>query len=146
MSFSAPRGRSYVRSLCTQIGGGSSPELANSFAAARWGAEGLAISKAAQAALSSGDIGTAEAVEFLGAVREKSVLGSLVGTRPVPLNKLMLARTNGATGFWVSEAAPVPMLKPVLAGSMSVSADTISPARPWSATSRSSSLAARMPS
>jgi hypothetical protein len=119
MSLSAgPRGRSYVRSLCTQIGGGSSPELANSFAAARWGAEGLAISKAAQAALTSGDIGTAEAVEFFGVVREKSVLGSLVGTRPVPLNKLILARSNGATGFWVSEAAPVPLLKPVLAGSM----------------------------
>lgn len=119
MSFSAgPRGRSYVRSLCTQIGGGSSPELANSFAAARWGAEGLAISKAAQAALTSGDIGTADAIEFSGVVREKSVLGGLVGTRPVPLNKLILARTNGATGFWVSEAAPVPLLKPVLAGSM----------------------------
>lgn len=119
MSFSAgPRGRSYVRSLCTQIGGGSSPELANSFAAARWGAEGLAIAKAAVAALTSGDIGTADAIEFFGVVREKSVLGGLVGTRPVPLNKLILARTNGATGFWVSEAAPVPLLKPVLAGRM----------------------------
>ncbi|QRP62702.1 phage major capsid protein [Rhodanobacter sp. FDAARGOS 1247] len=118
MSFSTgPRGRFYIRSLCTQIGGGASPELANSFAAARWGAEGLAISKAAVAALTSGDIGTPEATEYLNAVRERSVLGGLLGTRPVAFNRRMLARTNGAIGFWVGEAAPAPMLKAVLAGS-----------------------------
>ncbi len=118
MSFnSGPRGRSYIRMKAAQFGGGGSPELINTFAAARWN-DGFAISKAAQAALTTGDIGISEAVEFSGAVREKSIVGGIVGTRPVPLNKLMLARTNGATGFWVSEAAPVPLLKPVLAGSM----------------------------
>jgi HK97 family phage major capsid protein len=113
-----PRGRSFIRLKLAQFGGGGSPELANSFAMARWPAEGFAIAKAAQAALTSGDIGTAEAIEFLGVVREKSVLGGLVGTRPVALNKLLLKRTNGVTGFWVGEALPVPMLKPVLDGSM----------------------------
>lgn len=118
MSFnSGPRGRSFVRLKMAQFGGGGSPELTNTFAAARWPAEGFGISKAAQSALTTGDIGTPEAAEFLGAVREKSVVGGLVGTRPVTFNKRMLARTNGATGFWVGEAAPVPLLKPVLAGS-----------------------------
>ena len=118
MSLSTgPRGRSFVRMKCAQFGGGSSPELTNSFAMARWPAEGFAISKAAQAALNSGDIGTPEAAEYFNAVREKSVLGGLVGTRPVAFNKRMLARTNGATGFWVGEAAPAPLLTPVLAGS-----------------------------
>jgi HK97 family phage major capsid protein len=118
MSFnSGPRGRSFVRTKLTQFGGGSSPELTNSFAMARWPAEGFAISKAAQSAITSGDIGTPEAIEYLNAVREKSVLGGLVGTRPVTFNKRMLARTNGATGFWVGEATPAPLLMPVLAGS-----------------------------
>ncbi|TAL73907.1 MAG: phage major capsid protein [Rhodanobacter sp.] len=119
MSFSTgPRGRSFIRMKAAQFGGGGSPEQINTFAAARWPAEGFAIAKAAQSAINTGDLGTAEAVEYAGAVREKSVLGGLVGTRPVPMNKLMLARKNGAQGFWVSEAAPVPLLKPVLAGSM----------------------------
>lgn len=118
MSFTGPKGRSFIRMKCAQFGGGSSPELTNSFAMARWPAEGFGISKAAQSAINTGDIGTAEAIEFLGVVREKSVLGGLVGTRPVALNKLLLKRTNGATGFWVGEALPVPLLKPVLAGSM----------------------------
>lgn len=117
MSFSAgPRGRFYVRSLCTQIGGGSSPELANSFAAARWGAEGLAISKAAVAALTSGDIGPGGS-EFFGVVREASIFGGLLGTRPSDFNRRMLSRTNGAIGWWVGEASPAPLLKAVLAGS-----------------------------
>lgn len=117
MSYSSgPRGRSFIRMKCAQFGG-KSQELAAAFAAARWPAEALTVAKAAQAALTSGDIGTPEAAEFLNAVREKSVLGGLVGTRPMAFNKRMLARTNGATGFWVGEAAPAPLLKPVLAGS-----------------------------
>lgn len=117
MSYtSGPRGRLYVRAKCAQWGG-TSPELINTFVAGRWGAEAITIAKAAQAAVTSGDLGTPEAAEFLNAVREKSVLGGLVGTRPMAFNKRMLARTNGATGFWVSEAAPVPLQKAVLAGS-----------------------------
>jgi HK97 family phage major capsid protein len=117
MSISAgPRGRSFIRLKLAQWGGGGSAEHTNTFASARWPAEGFAIAKAAVAAVSSGDIGTPEAAEYLNAVREKSVLGGMV-TRPAAFNKRMLARTNGVTGFWVGEAMPAPMLKPVLTGS-----------------------------
>jgi HK97 family phage major capsid protein len=101
-----------------QIGGAGDPGLINTFAAARWPTEGFNIAKAAQSAINSGDIGTEESIAFSGVVREKSVVGGLVGTLPTTFNKLMLKRTNGAQGFWVSQAAPVPLLKPVLAGSM----------------------------
>lgn len=117
MYTSGPRGRLWVRAKCAQFGGGGSPELINAFAMARWGAEGLEVSKAAQAAIMSGDVGEPPAAEFLNAVRERSVLGGLVGTRPMAFNKRMLARTNGATGFWVGESSSIPLLKPVLAGS-----------------------------
>jgi len=117
MSFqSGPRGRAFIRAKCAQFNGGDLENM-TAFAAARWPAEAITIAKAAQAAVTSGDIGTPEAAEFLNAVREKSVLGGLVGTRPMAFNKRMLARTNGATGFWVGEAAPVPLQKVVLTGS-----------------------------
>jgi len=117
MSYSAgPRGRLYIRAKCAQFGG-TSPELINAFAAARWPNEAITIAKAAQSAIQTGDIGEPPAAEFLNAVREKSVLGGLVGTRPMAFNKRMLARTNGATGFWVGESSSIPLLKPVLAGS-----------------------------
>lgn len=119
MSYSTgPRGRSFIRMKMAQIGGGGSPEQINTFAAARWPAEGFAIAKAAQSAINSGDIGTEESIAFSGVVREKSVVGGLVGTLPTTFSKHMLKRTNGAQGFWVGEALPVPLLKPVLAGSM----------------------------
>ncbi|OOG47025.1 phage major capsid protein [Rhodanobacter sp. C01] len=115
MSISAvQKGRSYIRLKLAQWGGSGSPELTNTFAAARW-PDGFAISKAAVAAITTGDLGP-EMVEYLNAVREKSVLGGLV-TRPAAFNKRMLARTNGVIGWWVAESSPAPMLKAVLAGS-----------------------------
>jgi len=117
MSISAgPRGRSFIRLKLAQWGGGGSPEMTNAFAVARWPAEGFAIAKAAVAAITTGDIGP-HSVEYVGAVREKSIFGGMAGTRPVALNTRMLARTNGVTGFWAGEAVPAPMLKTVLAGS-----------------------------
>lgn len=118
MSFnSGPRGRSYIRIKCAQIGGEGNVEHTNRFAMDRWGADGLAISKAAVSAVTSGDFGTEPSVEYFNAVREKSVLGGLVGTRSVPVNKRMTKRTNGPVGFWVGEASPVPLQKPDLNGS-----------------------------
>lgn len=117
MYTSGPKGRLWIRAKCAQFGG-TSPELINAYAMTRWGAEGLEVSKAAQSAITSGDIGSPPAIEYLNAVRERSVLGGLVGTRPMAFNRRMLARTNGATGFWVSEAASAPLLKPVLTGSI----------------------------
>lgn len=117
MSISAgPRGRSFIRLKLAQWGGGGSAEHTNTFASARWPTEGFAISKAAVAAITTGDIGP-EMVEYVGAVRERSVIGGLAGTRPVAFLKRMIARTNGVTGFWAGEATPAPMLKAVLAGS-----------------------------
>lgn len=116
MSFSTgPRGRSYIRQLAARIGGGGAPDLMNTWAAARWGAEGLSIAKAA--AITTGDIGAPPAVEYLNAVREKSVFGGMPEVRPVPFNKRMLARTNGVLGNFVAEFAPAPFQSVVLAGS-----------------------------
>lgn len=111
-----PRGRGFIRMKLAQWGGNGSQEATSTFAAARGWPDSFAIAKAAQSALTSGDFGTPEAVEYLGAVREKSILGGLIGTRPVAFNVRMNARTNGAAGFWVGEALPVPLLKPTLAG------------------------------
>lgn len=118
MSYSSgPRGRSFIRMKCAQFGG-TSQELATAFAAARWPAEALSIAKAAQSALQSGDFSAPEAIEYVGVVRENSVLGGLVGLRAVPFARRTLKRTNGAQGWWTGEAAPAPMLKPVLEGSV----------------------------
>ena len=117
MSFTAPRGRNYIRSLAAQFACKGNVEATNRFAMERWGAEGFAISKAAVSAISAGNFGTQESIEYFNAVREKSVLGGLVGMRPVPVNKRVTRRTNGPVGFWVAEGAPIPLLKPVLAGS-----------------------------
>ena len=117
MSFSnGPRGRSFIRMKAAQFGGGSSPELINTFAASRW-VDGFAVAKAAQSAITTGDIGTPEAIEYLNAVREKSVLGGMAEIRSVPFNKRMLARANGVIGNFVAEFAPAPFQKVVLAGS-----------------------------
>lgn len=116
MSFSnGPRGRSYIRQKAAAFGGGGSPELINTFAAARWGAEGLAIAKAA--AITTGDIGQSSAVEYQNAVREKSVVGGMPEIRSVPFNKRMLTRANGVLGSFVKEFAPAPFQTAVLAGS-----------------------------
>ena len=117
MSFSnGPRGRSFIRMKAAQFGGGSSPELINTFAASRW-VDGFAVAKAAQSAITTGDIGTPEAIEYLNAVREKSVLGGMAEIRSVPFNKRMLARANGVTGSFVNEFAAAPFQRVVLAGS-----------------------------
>jgi len=117
MSYtSGPRGRTYIRMKAAQLNGGGLDNM-RTFAAARWPAEAQNIEKAVQSALQSGDFGAPEAIEYTGVVREKSVLGGLVGIRAVPFNRRMLKRTNGVQGWWAGQAAPAPMLTPVLAGS-----------------------------
>lgn len=117
MYTNGPKGRSFIRMKCSQWGG-SSQELVTAFAAARWPTEALTIAKAAQSALQSGDFGTPESIEYTGVVREQSVLGGLVGARAVPFARRMLRRVSGATGYWVGESNPIPLLRPVLEGSV----------------------------
>lgn len=109
-----PRGRNYVRVKMAQAGAMTDQP---GMYVERWGLQAERIQKAAVAALTSGDMGTPEAAEFFGVVRQKSIIGGLVGLRRVDFKKRMLARTNGATGFRVGEANPTPMLKPTLNGS-----------------------------
>lgn len=120
MSYSSgPRGRAFIRMKCAQFGG-SSQELITAFAAARWPAEAITIAKAAESALQSGDFTSPQGIEYTGVVREASVVGGMPGIHNVPFARRMLKRTNGAQGWWVGEAKPIPLLKPVLAGSILV--------------------------
>lgn len=87
-------------------------------AAARWGAESRTARalKSAIAAAGTGNWGGpligdyAEAVaEFVGLVREQTIVGRLQGLRRVPPNTAYLAQVSGATGNWVAEGAAMPI-------------------------------------
>lgn len=113
-----PRGRAYVRALITRQAGALASESALNFATQRWGAGAAqAVAKAVDA-ITSGDVaGDSAAREFLSLVSEQSIIGRLAGLRRVPFRTRMLAVTAGATGYWVSEAAPKPVSGITLAGS-----------------------------
>lgn len=115
-SFStSQRGRGFVCMKIVQAAGAGEPGYL--YARQRWGINGDTIAKAAVAALTSGDMGTVEGMEFFGLVRERSVIGAMSGLRNVPFDIRVVRRTNGTRGVWVGEAAPIPLNKPSLAGS-----------------------------
>lgn len=115
MSFNkSPRGLSYIRMKALQLAGfGEGAERA---AVSRYGADGAMLYKAAAAALTTGDFGTEQSKLYFSDVVDQSVIGQLLGLRRVPFETRFIARTNGQKGFWVSEAKPIPMSKPTLAG------------------------------
>jgi hypothetical protein len=115
--LSNPPGRNFVRGLIARTIAGESEENIVSFARGRWGHQADQVIKSAVAALNLGQPDL-DAREFFGLVREQSVLGRLVGLRRVPFNVRMLSVQTGSNGYWVSQAAPKPLSKPTLAGSV----------------------------
>jgi hypothetical protein len=111
-----PKGRALVRMAITR-GLGMQVDDAATFARSRWGAAGDSIVKAAQAAVTSGDLGsTFEAREFFDQVKAGTIVGRMSGLRRVPFN-VRLLRVGGTRGYWVSQSAPKPLSKPDMAGS-----------------------------
>ena len=112
-----PRGRLFARSVIVKASGAISESHATTIAMSRWGAgQAAAIAKAAMPAITTNDTDNSAAREFMGLVREQSVLGRLAGMRRIPFNVRMLRLTAGATGYWVGQAKPKPLSKPVLTG------------------------------
>lgn len=111
-----PRGRAFVRAAMILAGEDVVGESGFAKAAARWGAaQADIITKTALGSVTSGDMGE-PAREFLGLVREQSIIGRMSGLRRVPFHVKMVKVTNGATAYWVAESKPVPLSKPALAG------------------------------
>lgn len=110
----APRGRAFVRSLIALACKHPDTEILR-----RWGAfEGLPVVKAAVAALDKTATGEPSAIEFLGLVREASIVGRLPNARRVPFHVRNTRMVNGTRGFWVGEAKPIPLSKPSITGSV----------------------------
>jgi hypothetical protein len=93
------------------------------FATKRWGAAGPqsvpAILRSALGSVSASPLATigAKDDEFFSAVFEASVLGRLQGLRDVLFNVRTLAMSAPSRGYWVGQSKPIPLSKPVLAGS-----------------------------
>ena len=115
-----PRGRNFVRAVALKsaIGGGSQEDMME-VASQRWGtASAEMVVRAAVGAVDSDDVGRdPTSLEFMGLVREQSVFGRLSGLRKVPFNVRMPRIGNGASTYWIGEAAPKPVSKPVVMGS-----------------------------
>lgn len=113
-----PRGRTFARGAIVKAMGSHSEEQAHNIAMHRWGS-GMAgaIAKATVASITTTDTGNVAAREFMGLVAEQSVIGRLSGLRRIPFNVRMLKLTAGATGYWVGQAKPKPLSKPVMTGS-----------------------------
>lgn len=111
----APAGRTFVRGM---IADALAKSNAAEFAAKRWGvAQADRIAKAAVPALNSNDIGIPEAREFFGLAIKQSLLGRVPGLRRISFNVRFVSQTAGATGYWVSQARPIPLSKPAIEGS-----------------------------
>jgi len=111
----APAGRTFVRGLISHtLTKGDAPE----YAARRWGAgQAERIAKAAVPAIDANDIGQPEAREFFSLAVNQSLLGRIQGLRRVSFNTRFVRATQGAVGYWVAEAHPVPLSLPAVMGS-----------------------------
>ena len=113
-----PKGHTFVRSLIIRAQGAAGEEATHGIATDRWGQyQADRITKAAVSAITTGDLGNEAATEFFDLVRERSLIGRLVGLRRVEFYRRMLSVTSGASGYWVSQAKPKPLSKPAIAGS-----------------------------
>ena len=111
----APKGRTFVRGLIAHTVARSNPAA---YASNRWGTgQADRIAKAAVPALTTTDIGTPEAREFFALVTDQSLIGRIQGLRRVAFNTRFTKQSQGAIGYWVAEANPVPLSKPAVLGS-----------------------------
>lgn len=112
-----PKGRMAIRGMICRYLGAVDEETAMSICEARWGTHNFhTIAKAAVGALGLSNIDP-NAVQFFDAVRERSLLGRLLGLRNVPYRVRLLAMAGGTRGHWVGEHKQIPMSKPTLTGS-----------------------------
>ncbi len=112
-----PKGLTFVRSLIIRAHGAAGEEATIGVATDRWGQfQAERIAKAAVSALTTGDLGNEAAIEFFDLVRERSLLGRLIGLRRVEFYRRMLSATSGASAYWVSQAKPKPLSKPSITG------------------------------
>lgn len=107
--------RTFVRGLISQTVARGNPEP---YASSRWGTgESSRIAKAAVSAINSTEVGSPEAKEFFALATEQSLIGRIPNLRRVGFNTRFVKQTQGAIGYWVAEAAPIPLSKPAVMGS-----------------------------
>ncbi|TKD52057.1 phage major capsid protein [Sphingomonas baiyangensis] len=114
------KGSAFLRmAIAKAVTRGNGIETAE-YAASRWG-EGSQPARLLKATVASGATVSdawgeelvseyaAVAADFLGLVRQQSIIGRLTGLRRVPLRVPVLAITSGATPAWVPEGAAMPL-------------------------------------
>ena len=113
-----PRGRSFVRGMILRSTGITERQHLMEAATERWGShQAETITRAAIAPVMSGDLGdNAAASEFISLVKERSIYGRMAGLRRIPFDRRVVGITTGATGYWVGEAKPKPISRPVVEG------------------------------
>lgn len=119
-----PRGRQFVRSIILNSLTGGDSEHSKAIANGRWGDEAIRI-KASVSALTTGDIGTVPAREFLALVSAGSITGKLSGMREVDFGVRTINMTSGAAAYWTAQNNPKPLSKPALQGSVLYSSKVI---------------------
>lgn len=117
LSDQMPRGMAFARAAIARAKCGGSATQAVKYAETTWGQDCLPsrILKAAVSAISGGDLAgdvAAAGVEFMGAVRDGSVIGPLLknGLRRRPIQTRYLTSQGPMTGSWTSEGSAVPIL------------------------------------
>lgn len=108
--------RTIVRSLIARHAVMEDHGDVETFCRQTWPGDSEMIAKTAVAAIASNETSQGVVADFLQQVRERSALGRL-GFRRVPFDVRLLKSTSGAQGYWVGEGKPIPLSKPVLAGS-----------------------------
>lgn len=114
-----PKGRTFTRAIIAKSAGGSGAEGVVEYARSRWGEHtAQTVVKAAISAVSTTSLDVDGAkVEFHEQIREASVYGRLSGLRKVEFGVRSNRITNGATGYWVSQANPKPVSFAAVEGS-----------------------------
>lgn len=117
---SSPKGSAFVRLAIASAVAKGDMLGAGEYAAARWG-EGSAALRVIKASVGAGTTNNgnwagdlagdraAAAMEFMGLVRQQSIVGRLTGLRRVPSLTPLMLQTGGATAAWVKEGSPMPV-------------------------------------
>lgn len=116
---SLPKGTTFTRLVIAKAVAKGDDLGAAEFAAARWG-EGSPTVRLLKAAVPAGSTdnpaygalyseAAAAAADFLGLVRQVSIVGRLAGIRRVPLRTPILSQTAGVSASWVREGKPIPV-------------------------------------
>ncbi|OWR00872.1 phage major capsid protein [Sphingopyxis witflariensis] len=114
---SLPKGSTFVR-YAMALAVGKDVGNAAAYAASRWG-EGSQVHRILKGAVSAGDTAGwgeelvseygAAAADFLGLVRERTIIGRLPGLRRVPPLTPFLRVSSGATASWIAEGGAMAM-------------------------------------